>query len=136
MTLYNIFNTFEEASSAQEYDFNLFKAKKFAEKTGIDLDIILDLGLHLDQELRHQYYVDHAIIFTDEQKASIHDLINYFNCTNRWANISLHNDAYIYIVCPDSDVVRPTIELSLEQIKSLKSLNDDGVYIPATDWSE
>lgn len=134
MTTYNTFPTFSEAETAQAYDFNRHCAKKFSEATGIDIDIILNLDLHLDQKIRHQYYVDNGITFTSEQKTAIHNLVNYFNCTNRWANISLYNDAYLYIVCHDSDVVYSTIDLSLDEVKSLKALNDDGVYIPATDW--
>ena len=130
MTIYNTFPTFSEAETAQAYDFNRHCAKKFSEITGIDLDIILDLGLHLDQKIRHQYYADNGITFASEQKTSIHNL----NCTNRWANISLYNDAYVYISCPDSDVIYSTIDLSLDEVKFLKALNDDGVYIPATDW--
>ena len=136
MTAYNTFATFSESETAQDYDFNRHCARRFSDITGIDLDIILDLGLHLDQELRHQYYADNGITFTDEQKVSIHDLVNYFNGTNRWADISLYNDAYIYIVCPNSDAVHSTVDLSSDEIKSLKPLNDDGVYIPATDWEE
>lgn len=134
MTTYNTFSTFSEAEVAQNYDFNHFCAKKFSEATNIDLDIILNLNLHLDQKIRHQYYSDNGITFTSKQKTAIHHLVNYFNCTNRWANISLYNDAYVYIVCPDSDVIYSTIDLSLDEVKSLKALNDDGVYIPATDW--
>jgi hypothetical protein len=134
MKLYNTFPTFAESETAQAYDFNRFCAKKFSEITGIDLDIILELDLHLDSTLRHQYYADNGITFTPEQKLSIHNLVNYFNCTNRWANTYLYNDAYVYLVCPDSDVAYSTIDLSLDEVKSLKALNDDGVYIPATDW--
>lgn len=132
MTTYNTFPTFYEAEIAQAYDFNRYCAKKFSEVTGIDLDIILDLGLHLSQNLRHQYYSDNGITFTDDQKVSIHNLVNYFNCTNRWANISLYNETYVYLVCPDSDVVYNTIDVP--NTADLKALNDDGVYIPATDW--
>lgn len=134
MTLHNTFPTFAESETAQAYDFNFLCAKRFAEITVIDIDIILDLGLHLDQDLRHQYYADNGITFTPEQKLSVHNLVNYFNCTNRWANIFLYNDAYVYIVCPDSDAVHNTI--NIEDTTELKALNDDGVYIPATDWSE
>lgn len=134
MTLHNTFSTFAESEAAQAYDFNLLCAKKFAEITGIDLDIILGLGLHLDSTLRHQYYANNGITFTDAQKLSIHNLVNYFNCTNRWANISLYNNSYVYLACPDSDAVYNTIDI--EDTTELKALNDDGVYIPATDWEE
>lgn len=134
MISYNTFTTFEESNTAQAYDFNRYCAKKFSDATGIDLDIILNLGLHLDTTLRHQYYDENGITFTDTQKDCIHGLANNLYSSNRWANISLYNDMYIYVACPESDAVHSTIELSLEETKSLQSLNDDGVYIPATDW--
>ena len=128
MALYNTFDTFNEAEIAQSYDFNYFCAKKFAEITTIDLNIILEFNLHLDQNLRHQYYIDNNITFTPEQKFLIHNLVNYFYCTNRWSDIFLYNDSYIYSVCPDSDVVYNTIDI--EDITGFTALNDDGVYIP------
>jgi hypothetical protein len=132
MTLHNTFSTFAESEIAQSYDFNILCAKRFAGITGIDLETIVTLGLHLDQELRHKYYADNGITFTDEQKLLIHNLVNYFNHTNRWANTYLYNDVFVYIVCPDSDMIYNTIDIP--DITGLKALNDDGVYIPATDW--
>lgn len=132
--LYNTFSSFAESETAQAYDFNILCAKKFAEITRISLQTILSLGLHLDQDLRHKYYDENGITFTKEQKLSIHNLVNYFNCTNRWADTYLYNGAYVYITCPDSDATYSTIHIDLDELKFLQALNDDGVYIPATSW--
>lgn len=132
MTLYNKFNTFAEAKTAQEYDFNLFCAKKFAEVIPVDLQIILALNLHLDQYLRHEYYKEHNIEFTESEKMAIHDLVNNLNGTDRWANIFLYENKYIYTPCPVSDITYQTIEV-IDSVEA-NTLNDDGVYIPATDW--
>lgn len=132
MTIYNYFNTFENAKAAQKHDFNLFCARSFAELIKVDLQTILALGLHLDQNLRHEYYKANNIEFTDEQKAAIHDLVNNMNGTDRWANIYQYQDKYIYSPYPDSDRVYDIIE-NINNA-DLKALNDDGVYIPATDW--
>lgn len=130
----NSFDTFAEAKAAQDYDFNLFCAKKFAALIKIDLQTILDLGLHLEQHLRHEYYEANGIDFTEEENTAIHDLVNNLNGTDRWANIFLYQNKYIYLSCPDSDKTYNTIE-NINNAE-LKALNDDGVYIPATDWGE
>ena len=132
MTLKNCFDTFAEAKTAQEYDFNLFCAKKFAEVIPIDLQTIISLELHLDQALRHEYYVTNNITFTDKQKIAVHNLVNNLNGTDRWANIFLYEDKYIYTPCPASDRTYQTIEV-IDSVEA-SALNDDGVYIPATDW--
>lgn len=132
MTIKNCFDTFEEAKNAQEHDFNLFCAKSFAELIKVDLQTILALGLHLDQNLRHEYYKANNIQFTEEEKLAIHDLVNSLNGTDRYANIFLYQDKYIYSPYPDSDRTYNAIEIINNT--DLKALNDDGVYIPVTDW--
>lgn len=134
MTLYNIFNTFEEAKAAQEYDYNLFRAKKFSEATGISLDIILSENLHIDQAKRHRYYLENEMVFNDEQKKAIHNTSNNFFITNRWANICSYNDAFVYPICPLSDALNNTIDIDILNSRLLVSLNDDGICIAATDW--
>lgn len=129
MTLYNIFDTFKEANSAQEYDFNIFKAKKFAEKTGIDVNIILSLSLHLDQNLRHSYYQQNGIEFSDDKKAELHDLVNYFFVTNRFSNIYSYGSQYVYAPLADSDQTYNQIDLSLDEQQNLIFLTDNGEFL-------
>lgn len=134
MTLYNIFNTFEEAKQAQEYDYGLFRANKFSEVTGIPVDIMLSENLHFDQNKRHVYYVQNNIDFSDEQKLLIHNVVNNFNVTNRLANIYAHNNSFVYLAFPALGSNNNTIEINDVELASLVPLNDDGICIAVTDW--
>jgi len=120
----NEFNTFQECKQAQEYDYSLLRARDYAEKTGISLEIVRDLSLHLDQSARHQYYIDNNINLTDDQKKIVHQINNYWFGTSKFSNYYKKDNKFYYCKYLQSDVLHTEIEVA--DFQGFISLDDEG----------
>ena len=132
---YNIFTTFLEAKESQEYDHLFQKSFGLATASGIDLALIRELNLHIKNEQGElpldQYIADNAIVI---EHPEIYQLSKkHWEITTAWAIIYKYGENFIYRK-DHSDRNYNTIENVNNA--DLKALNDDGVYIPATDWEE
>lgn len=128
------FPTFEEAKAAQEYDHLYQKAVGLATVSGIDLSIIRENNLHILQDgvfPLESYIVENNVAVIDQKLYEY--ALKYWKITTAWAIIYKYGESFIYLK-DHSDRTYNTIEITNNA--DLKALNDDRVYIPATDWEK
>ena len=98
MSRHNFFTTFSEASESQIYDHLFQKSSSLANASGVSVNIVRELNLHLEDENGvfplDQYIADNNIIVEDE---GVYELTKkYLRGNKRWADIYKYLDGYVY----------------------------------------
>lgn len=98
MSRHNFFTTFSEAVESQNYDHLFQKSSSLANASGVSVNIIRELNLHLENEngVFHldEYIADNNIIVEDQ---GIYELTKkYLRGNKRWADIYKYLDGYVY----------------------------------------
>ena len=115
----NIFNTFEEAKQAQEYDYFYQIAVALATVCEVSLETVRQNNLHILQD--GVFPLETHVI---ENNIVIHDLdlyervIKYWKSTTGWSEYFKYQDKFAY--CKDhSDICWDWIEIDSSEIRLL-----------------
>ncbi len=98
MSRHNFFTTFSEAVESQNYDHLFQKSFSLANASGVSVNIVRELNLHLEDENGvfplDQYIADNNIIVEDQ---GIYEITKkYLRGNKRWADIYKYLDGYVY----------------------------------------
>lgn len=98
MSRHNFFTTFSEAVESQNYDHLFQKSSSLANASGVSVNIIRELNLHLEDENGvfplDQYIAENNIVVEDQ---GVYELTKkYLRGNKRWADIYKYLEGYVY----------------------------------------
>lgn len=126
--IYNIFNTFQAANEAQEYDHLFQKSSELATASGVDVSIVRSLNLHSKNE-QGEFLLDQYILDNDIQiefPEIYEQAKKIWKQTSAWAIVYAYNNKYVYRK-DHSDKVHQTVEI--KDFSQLQPIDGNGNII-------